>query len=418
MADVMNVYQPLQQPQQPQLGPMQVLQLIGQLQQNQIQKSELQSRQFIGQAYSDSYDPQTGRVDTQKLRSLLPNAGYFAPEAVRQGMETESASTDLDSKYQGILQRTFGNLATKPNVTPLDIAQAMVAASGQGVPGKILQKYVQSIPSGKAARDFFVDQQNMARGPETTAQGKTIPGPGGQSVEIPEGMAARIRSGGGLQTSMLPGANDAAAESQKSLVEDQKLSAHTIANLRNLDIALPLVQKLSNPNFGPGSSEFAKVKASLITAGVIDPKTSDATVRQEAGKYLLKYATLAQNSGRSDQALGAALGSNPNLDLTQPANLGLIKNQIALDKMDAALPKIFAAEHPDPADRAQYNQYKADYYNRFDRRVFSYDKLSPEERRDLITSLGGKNSPAYKKFSQTYQLAKQAGMIVPEKQEQ
>lgn len=212
------------------------------------------------------------------------------------------------------------------------------------------------------------------------------------------------------------GVGGAMEESQKSLVEDQKASARTTANLRNLDIALPFVEKLSNPNFGPGSDAFSKGKAALVTAGIIDPKTSDVTVRQELNKYMLKYATMAQNAGRSDQALGAALGSNPNLDLTQPANLGLIKNQIGLDKMDAALPKIFKAEHPGEDERSQYNGYKSDYYDRFDRRAFSYDRLSPEERRDLVQSLGPKNSPNYKKFDQTYRLAKQAGVIVPEKQ--
>src|ERR1700733_12171992 len=154
------------------------------------------------------------------------------------------------------------------------------------------------------------------------------------------------------------GAAGAVGEGQKSLVEDQKRAAGTLANLRNLDIALPLIQKMNNKDFGPGSPAYASVRRGLITAGVIDPNRTDIPDREQANKYMLKYATLAQNAGRSDQALGAALNSNPNLDLTQPSNLHLMKNQIGLDKMEAALPGIFKVEHPAQSDEATYNDYK------------------------------------------------------------
>lgn len=411
------IYSPLQAPQQQQLQPLQILQMIGQLNANKLFEQEYTARQNIGQAYHDNTGP-NGEINAPGLRSQIGQTGGFhAGEALGQATGNSDADVKLKSTYAQILRQNFGQLATKPLITDADISSAKAAAAAQGIPGAAIQDFVSTLPRDPAKRkDWAVDQSNLARGPEAIATGKAVPGPSGESVEIPEGTASRVRSSGGLPTSLSPGVAGSFEEGQKSLVEDQKASARATANLRNLDIALPMAEKLSHANFGPGSPEFAKIKASLATAGIIDPNTSDVTVRQELNKYLLKYATMAQNAGRSDQALGAAVGSNPNLDLTQPANLGLIKNQIALDKMDAALPKIFKLEHPGQSEAAGYNQYKSDYYDKFDRRVFSYDKLSPEERRDLVQSLGGKNSPSYKKFAKTYEAAKQAGVIVPEKQ--
>jgi hypothetical protein len=415
-------YKPLVAPQQQQINPMQALDMIGALTRNHIMQQELQSRQAVGDIYKQSVD-ENGNLDTDKLSRLAPTTGWYAPEATRAATDNASALTDLFAKYQQPLNGIFGDLSTKASITPQDIAERMTLAAGRHIPGKVVQQYLSSLPSldnQKAVKDWTATRANLASGPQmsTTLEGGNVNPQTGVRPLVPAGSNVRQAvTGGGIIPELPNGVAGSYIEGQKSLVADQKASAGTLANLRNLDIALPFVQRLSDPNFGPGSPEYAKLRASAATAGIIDPKASDVTIRQELGKYLMKYATLAQNSGRSDQALAAAVGSNPNLDLTQPANLGLIKNQIALDKMDAAMPKLFKVEHPAQEDAAQYNQYKSDYYNKFDRRAFSYDKLTPGERRGLVQSLGPKNSPAYQKFNNTYTIAKKAGIIVPETQQ-
>lgn len=421
MADVNTaIYQNSYQP-PAQLNPLQLLQLVGQARQNQAMQQEMQSRQAIGQIYDQSRD-ENGNLDADKLTKLAPTTGWFAPEATRAATENVSALTDLDAKYQQGLNGIFGDLATKASITPEDIAERKALAAGRRIPSAAIRQYLQSMPSldnQKALKDWTATRANLATGPamSTTLQEGNINPATNVRPLVPAGQNLRQAvTGGGVIPALPEGVGASYAEGQKSLVEDQKTAARTVANLRNLDIALPLATKLNHADFGPGSPEWAKLRAAAITAGVVSPNANDpVTVRQELNKYLLKYATQAQNAGRSDQALSAAVGSNPNLDLTQPANLGLIKNQVGLDKMDAAIPRIFKIEHPEQAEAAGYNQYKSDYYDKFDRRVFAVDKLSPEERRDLIQSLGPKNSPAYKKFEQTYQLAKKAGIIIPEK---
>lgn len=358
-----------------------------------------------------------GQIQDYRLKQQQFDALAQQPAAALAGQNISNATAEMQQQElagRAVSRIMGGYLAgiAKPSADDVRSAAAFAARSLPNVAVKYPDMIFNAMETGYKNPGLLINSGLSPEAQSTEVEGTPNLATGAPTkIKVPASNMAQARVVG-----LGSGVDTAIAESQKSLVQDQKASAQTIANLRNLDIALPMVEKLGNPNFGPGSPEFAKVKASLITAGIINPKTSDVTVRQEVGKYLLKYATMAQNAGRSDQALGAALGSNPNLDLTQPANLGLIKNQIGLDKMDAALPKMFKAEHPSDDENVQYNQYKADYYNRFDRRVFSYDKLSPDERRDLVNSLGGKNSPVYKKFEQTYKLAKQAGMIVPEKQ--
>lgn len=355
-------------------------------------------------------------IQDYRLKSQQFDALAQQPAASLQGQNISNATAEMQQQEgasRAVSRIMGGYLAgiPKPSADDVRSAAAFAARSLPNVAVKYPDIISAASETGRRNPGLLINSGLSPEGQSSEVTGTPLAGGQPTILKTPAS-----NMGLGRVVGLGSGAGDALAESQKSLVEDQKASARTVANLRNLDIALPAIEKLSNPNFGPGSSQFASLKGSLITAGIIDPKTSDVTVRQEIGKYLLKYATMAQNAGRSDQALGAALGSNPNLDLTQPANLGLIKNQIGLDKMDAALPKIFKAEHPGEDERTQYNSYKSDYYDRFDRRVFSYDKLSPEERRDLVQSLGGKNSAAYKKFDQTYKLAKQAGIITPEKQ--
>ena len=229
-----------------------------------------------------------------------------------------------------------------------------------------------------------------------------------RKMTVPESNLA-----GGRDVALPPGESEQIGEPKKVYLADQERSATTQANLRKLEMVYPLVQQLGNSNFGPGSAEFAKVKGALVTAGVIDPNTSDLKVRQEAGKYLLNYAQGAQNAGRSDHALSAAIGSNPNLDLTQPANLALIRNQIGMDKADAAIPVLFNQLHPSDTSKRYYKEFKANFYRDYDQRAFFYDKMSPDERRQLVDSLGAKDSAAYKKFAKSYADLKSAGFLSP-----
>jgi hypothetical protein len=402
------------------MNPLQVLGLAQGITQLQGARADLASRQASGAAYQGSLNDD-GTVDLTKLSSALrnnPDAAYGMPEAVSRMIEQRGAQQLQNMQRQKFLADSFSVIdPAKPTEEQVHNWTAMTARNNPDIPASVIAGMAQSALSDPKGLAHGVGvMRNMALGAAGTSERTEGPPDAttGAPTTISKGEANLAQ--GGIPKGLPPGDAAVLEANKKSFTEDQERSASTQANLRKLETAYPLIQSLGNSNFGPGSAEFAKLKGALTTAGVIDPSTSDLQVRQEAGKYLLNYAQGAQTAGRSDHALTTAIGSNPNLDLTQPANLALIRNQIGMDKADAAIPVLFHQQHPNANDKASYNDFKANFYRNYDPRAFTYDKMAPEERRDLIDSLGAKGSPAYQKFAKTYDQLKKSNFVTPNAQ--
>jgi hypothetical protein len=161
---------------------------------------------------------------------------------------------------------------------------------------------------------------------------------------------------------------------QTAYLQDQQSGAATLSALRNLEGALPLVQQMSNWDFGPASKDIGYIRSLVSTLGLSpNAMTSAQALKEEVNKKLLAYASQDRAAGRSDSALSTAIGSKPNLDLTQPANLNLITNQIGLDKQDASLTQAQAlnAQNTGAASPSSgYLNFKNRYYSATDPRGF------------------------------------------------
>ncbi|WP_213773432.1 hypothetical protein [Bradyrhizobium sp. dw_78] len=424
--------QPVAPPQNALLSdPSKILGIVGQLNQNALFSQQFNARKAIGQAYQNAIQPD-GSIDTRALMQSIkenPDAGFMAGEAsqgalARQGQALSNtgqailnttAQFDQQAKMQQFAANSFSVIdPAKPTKEQVLNWSVMMKRNFPNVPSAMINGMAETALSDPQGLAHGVGvMKNMALGAAGTSQ--RTEGPPDTSTGAPTTISRGEANlyPGGIPKGLPPGNEDVIAANKKNFTADQERSAATQANLRKLETVYPLIQQLGNSNFGPGSAEFAKIKGALIMAGAIDPKTSDATVRQEAGKYMLNYAQGAQNAGRSDHALSAAISSNPNLDLTQPANLALIRNQIGMDKADASIPVLFHQLHPNANDKASYNDFKANFYRNYDPRAFIYDKMAPEERRELIDSLGSKQSPAYQKFAKTYDELKKSNFVTP-----
>lgn len=382
---------------------------------------QLQSRNAVGSALQGAIDP-SGNFDSNAALAAIKNnpaAAYGAPEAIGSVLQMRGQNISNATNRFGLLAgqnqsvlNLLGPLAQNPNATKDDALNVAPSLARLGVPPEMISGWIGGLSDDpKTFRKQIGTVNSIALGPAGAASRiQGAPGPSGEPTQTSAG--AQGFGSPTTSTGMAPGAAEALAANRAEYVNDQSTSAARMANVRQLQTALPLISQLSSSNFGPGSPEFAKIKGALTTMGVVDPSTSDLRVRQEAGKYLLKYASGAIQAGRSDNALSAAIGSNPNLDLTQPANLSLIKNQIGMDRMDAALPLVA------PSDTSQYKNFKSKFYQSADPRAFSFDMMTPAERAQVQTSLGApstaaKPNPAYDKFVRSYQMAKQAGMLSP-----
>lgn len=357
------------------------------------------------------------QIQDYRLKQQQFNALSQQPQAALTGQNISNTTAQLSQDEQGtqIAAHYLGSLPD--NATPDQINRMTMAirATHPNISAQTINNVADmALRNPKGIGDGLVTIRMMGVSPEAmVTRVPGTPAPSGAPTTQSFSTAARA---GTQEVGLAPGNAEMISEPKKAYVADQERAATTQGNLRKLETVYPLIQELGNSNFGPGSAEFAKVKGALATAGIIDPNTSDLKVRQEVGKYLLNYAQGAANAGRSDHALSAAIGSNPNLDLVQPANLALVRNQIGFDRADSAINVLFDQLHPDDTEKRGYNKFRANFYRDYDQRAFTYDMMSPDERRQLITSLGSKNSPAYKKFARTYGELKSAGIITPNAQ--
>lgn len=421
MADISNLY-----PQPPQAVGNALInnpgQVLGLAQQANALKA-FQAQQAVGQAFQQNVNPD-GSVNYSGAGSAIagnPAAAYAAPEAfgsilAQRGQTIANATNQFNllAGQSGAVANLIGPLAQNPKATSEDVLNLAPTLARMGVPAPIINGWMQNVlnnPNGIHAG--LANTSNIAMGPAAAATRVTgAPNEYGAPTQQPIGTANFAQ--GPTPTDLPPGQSGALASNQTAFVNDQERSATTLGNVRQLQNALPLISQLSSSNFGPGSPELAQLKGILTTAGIMQSGDSSLPTREEANKYLLKYAQGAINAGRSDSALSTAIHSSPNLDLTQPANLALIKNQIGMDRMDAAIPTAFSAQHPGANDKSQYLTYKSNFYQNNDPRAFSFDIMTPQERRQTIDSLGPQNSPAFRKFAQSYQAAKASGVIQPE----
>lgn len=419
MADIMNVYQPLQTPQQ---NPLQVLQMLGALNQAKLFNQEYQARQAIGNAYRANTGD-NGELNTPGLRSQIgQTGGFLAGEGLSQATANSSADAALKSTYQQILRQTFGQLATKPVITDEDISIAKADAARQGVPGSFIQDYAATIPMGgtrkgqAATKDWAVTQSNLARGPEAIATPTTIPGPHAEPIAIPAGTASRIMSNGGLQTGMPPGFTEAqvqtGAGSGVALNEARQRGLNYRQEVYPLEQAIPALEKLGKTGTGPGTEEFNQVKSFLQSAGIPGLDADKIKNFDEAKKYLTDFVNQNGNTGTNDK-LAAAFAGNPSVGVSNAAAVDVAKSALALRRMKQA--QLIEFEKSGLPDN-EYTKWASQWNIGHDPRAFGFDLMTPEQRKKVIESLPeGKNGKPGPRdlFKLQVMAAHNAGIIKP-----
>lgn len=412
--------------------PAQLVGLMSQL--NQLKQSQaiFASKQAAGNALQSSITSNpdgTASFNPDKALAAVqadPNAGLSAPEAIgnildfrQKNIANATGQFTLATSQNQYLMNGLASLADKPGVSKSDVANFITTYARNGnVPSSILTGWMAGLPDGGAPLQNSLKQlasASLSAG-ERATRVTGPPTPTGAPTQ--QGLGQAVMTGGAQPTALAPGVAEQQSANMASLNADQQKSSAIMANVRPLQTALPIIESESNSNFGGASNGMAKLKGILSTAGVVDPNSTSLPGREEINKYLHMYSGAARGAERSDQGLSQALSSTPNLDLTKPANLALVKNQVAMDKMDAAMPIIFKNAYPNDVTASQYPAFKSTYYQNYDPRAFRFDSMDPKERAALQTSLGPPSSPqkpnpAWDKFVKSYTAAKASGQLEP-----
>jgi hypothetical protein len=402
MADVANVYQPLQAPQQQQLSPLAVLQMIGQMNANRQFEQEYSARQAIGDAWKNRTRPD-GSTDYSGVQGdIARNGGFLAGEGLSQAIRNSSAATDLQSKHQQIMRQNFGSLAAKPNVTDADIAQAAVASSAQGVPGQVVQDYAATMPREKDAarrKEWLVTQQNRAQSPETIASGTEGPiDPSGVRPQISQGQAGYERAGvgtspGGMRTNLPIGSGAALERSAADITALRSKNTSYPNDMVAIGGLIHSLKAVGDKGSGPGTSELNTLKSALysnfswvpgVEKAVGDPQVMADYASGE--KYAKQLATsLADNIGPgTNQGLTTAFGSSPNMNISNLAGTQLAKTLYGVRNLQQATQIAFDKTG---LPENQFHRWSRDWSTKVNPAGFMWDQLDDKEQDRVLKKI-------------------------------
>jgi hypothetical protein len=355
-----------------------------------------------------NFDPiaAMGSVANNPAAALAaPGATAALLEARTKNIANATAAVALQTTQMTALSQYLAGFAGK-TLTPQDVNTIRAGAVRLGGDPTTFG----AITTPKQAMEAVKNAQIFGAGAGAGIS-PTPAGPDQNLAPTATTMAEAARGGGGVAGSgarvIGPSPDDQA--NQQLYLADKTRSAQIVQGLRPLEQALPLVSQLSHFNYGPGSEDIAKVKGLLTMLGItgVDP-TSEIAVRQEVGKKLLQYASGARDAGRSDSALATAIASNPNIEhMTEPSVVNLIKNQIGMDKQDAA------AVQAAPGWK-DYQNFKNQWYNATDPRGFT--TMNKDDLVNLAKSAkGSPKDPGSErsKLNRSIGIARQLGFAQP-----
>lgn len=372
---------------------------------NPLALIQLQAQRAVGQAFQGATAPD-GSFDPAAAQSAIANnpaAALGAPEATtrllaarQQNIANATASLSLGTANSQAIAGAFAPIAQMSNPTMDNVYSAAAQAARMGADPNQISGIVGGFNSGNIKQQAGTIA-NYAMGPGAAAS--RISGPIGPNGEPTQTSTGAVTLGNPtLQTGMGP----QQSADQQAFIADQNAAPKVLASIRPLEQALPLVSQLGNMSFGPASSDIAKAQSLMQTFGITGVSPTDGnTIRQEVNKKLQGYIAALPSSGRSDEAQTLATLSNPNLDLTQPANINLIKNAIGMAKQDAAIPQA-AGNWPN------YLNFKNSWYAKTDSRGFQ-----PLTTSDLQGLAGSTTGAARARLANSINIARQLGLAQP-----
>jgi hypothetical protein len=290
----------------------------------------------------------SGQTDTPVVTSPKPGFGGMRPTGLPIQRQIPPTTPVFDADNQPTLQ------GPTPAVSPPGVA----TQPGQRLPiqNQPVQASRPMLPVGKGTG---VDVQEPP--PNKQVQNR-YPLPSGPAVGPPP---------------MFDEGKEAYAKAQ--LTAGAKAQA-----LKPLIQAIPLMQ---TPGFlsGPLTDQFTKAVAGLKSTGLINIKDTDdpTAIRQEAVKKLYQYLSNSPAAQRSDsaQTLKEAGSPNPNVQIL-PALIKLAKDQVALDRIEIAMPNAFKGK-----DLQNFSKHVSTFPQSVDERAFVLDQDPPEKSKALVDKM-------------------------------
>lgn len=146
-----------------------MMSIVGAQNQNRLFQQEFGANLALSQAYRESIDPKTGKLDENRLMGNIAKsqAAYKLPEAVAGAQAREKAGIDINDaqfnlalKQMQQLRGALSSLATKPGLTKRDIFEAGGKLVSEGIvtPQQLATEFA-SLPQNDQQLGAWVQQQ-------------------------------------------------------------------------------------------------------------------------------------------------------------------------------------------------------------------------------------------------------------------
>jgi hypothetical protein len=432
MADVgtvsTDIYRPLQSPQQQQMQPLDVVRLIGGLQENQIRQRNMDALQAIGGAYNRRVSP-TGDIDVPGLRSdIARNGGVLAAEGLSQATANSDADLKLRSGWQQTLRGIYGQFATLPNITDDHLAQAKVDAAGAGIPPAAIQQFVSTMPrtsNQKALKNWATTQSLNATGP--TATTSLTSGPVNEQTGvrplIPAGAAVRQAVNGGIVPELPIGEAKSREASTDTAIALRNRNAHYAEDMYPINGLIDSLEKVGPKGSGPGKEELNTLKSALYAFSDwvpgLDKQLGDPELMGDFTKGV-KFAkqlasSVANNVGpHTNEGLTTAFASSPNMNMLNLPAKDLAKSIYGLRNMQQVM--MIQAQKEGVPDSGLTRWAQNNWSLRVNPAGFMWDRLDDSERDRVIHKVEMIKDPNRRaaemtKLRNSVELATRSGVI-------
>jgi hypothetical protein len=422
-------YKPLQFQQQ--MGPLEMLQALGSINQSRLFQQEYSARQAIGNAYRDNTGP-NGEINTPGLRTQIGQTGGFrAGEGLQQATQNSSADVGLKTSYQQILRGIFGQLATNAVITPEHIAAAKVAAGAQGVPSGVIQQFTASMPRVNSTKDqnklkdWSASQANLATGP--TATTSLVSGPINEQTGvrplIPAGSAVRQAATGGIVPDLPIGEAKSREASTDTAIALRNRNSHYAEDMYPINGLIDSLEKVGPKGSGPGKEELNTLKSALYAFSDwvpgLDKQLGDPELMGDFTKGV-KFAkqlasSVANNVGpHTNEGLTTAFASSPNMNMLNLPAKDLAKSIYGLRNMQQVM--MIQAQKEGVPDSGLTRWAQNNWSLRVNPAGFMWDRLDDSERDRVIHKVEMIKDPNRRaaemtKLRNSVELATRSGVI-------
>lgn len=323
--------------------------------QNRLFGQTFEARKAIGDAYQKSIDPETGKLDTNKLMKLTaqnPNSAFMAGDVATQAQTREHQQLQIDQSRQALavahvkaVDQAAGALLNTPDLNMSHYTDAIVKGVTDGrwspqVATQLITSAAQAVGGKKGTEETsalkgLVNEQRMRNLSSIEQVGVTNPTP--QVVDV--GGSKKIIQTPQVGPDGAPGTPTILGEMPNTMTVGEKLQRVPMVGPNNQQMSVPQAS-LATPTGDPMPAQGGGQPSPLGTGRMPAPQAADTgsdAPPAAAGGGAAPAAAAAPGTPAGALPTGLAPGTEAAADVTARSNA---EQGVALNRRADTVPEM------------------------------------------------------------------------------